>query len=263
MTRQIITQTLIAIMFLSRWPLQAVGQRLSIRHLSPEFEQTARYFGPAALLIGLLPALVIWLAGASGFSPLVSATLAVITLVATTGALHEDAIADVADGFGGGKTRQQKLKIMRDSRIGTYGACALVLTLILSIGILAQLMERGGAGFAASMLIAANVISTSLMVWPWANLPAARGEGLSTKFGLPSPDTAIFSALLGHAIALLFLWPTIGLVNMAFVLAVCWMAMFAFSALCRVQIGGHTGDTLGATKKILDLTLLLAIIVVT
>ena len=88
----------------------------------------------AGAVVGLVGALVLALTALLGLPPLLRAGLATAALVAATGALHEDGLADVADGFGGGATRARKLEIMRDSRIGAYGAIALALSLILRVG---------------------------------------------------------------------------------------------------------------------------------
>ena len=87
----------------------------------------------AGVAVGLVGALALALTGLIGLPPLIRAGLATAALVAATGALHEDGLADVADGFGGGATRAMKLDIMRDSRIGAYGAIALALALILRV----------------------------------------------------------------------------------------------------------------------------------
>jgi adenosylcobinamide-GDP ribazoletransferase len=106
----------------------------------------------AGVAVGLVGSLVLAITQGLGLPALFSATLATATLVAATGALHEDGVADVADGFGGGATRARKLHIMRDSRIGAYGAVALTLALILRVGALAAAL-KAGFWFAAGALI--------------------------------------------------------------------------------------------------------------
>src|SRR5437868_1519353 len=93
----------------------------------------------AGVVVGLIGALVYWIAWKLNVPPLPSAVLALAATVAVTGALHEDGLADVADGFGGGKTIERKLEIMRDSRIGTYGVCALILSFMLRAGALSAI----------------------------------------------------------------------------------------------------------------------------
>ena len=129
-------------------------------------------------------ALALGLADRLGLPPLVCAGLAVGALVIVTGALHEDGLADVADGFGGGATRERKLEIMRDSRIGAYGAAALALSLILRVAALSALLDHG-LGAAAAGLILAGAASRAAALAPLALLPAARADGLGAGAGAP------------------------------------------------------------------------------
>ena len=103
-------------------------------------------------------------------------------LVIATGALHEDGLADVADGFGGGATRARKLEIMRDSRIGAYGAIAIALALILRVGALTAALDGGfWRAASASMLVAA--LSRAAALTPLALLPPARADGAGAAAG--------------------------------------------------------------------------------
>jgi adenosylcobinamide-GDP ribazoletransferase len=112
--------------FFSRIPIRPAEH-------STEFRLAAAAWPLAGLAIAIAPAGVLLLASLAGLPPVITACLAVALLVALTGALHEDGLADVADGFGGGSNKAKKLAIMRDSRLGTYGALALVVTLIVRI----------------------------------------------------------------------------------------------------------------------------------
>jgi adenosylcobinamide-GDP ribazoletransferase len=262
--REALAHIITAAMFLSRLPLNRIAEALSDDDFEADFGETAGYFGLAAMLVALPSVLILWVASLFDLPSLVCATLAVATHTIVTGALHEDALCDVADGFGGGKTREDKLRIMRDSQIGTYGASALMLGFLLHIFLLAELLGIIGADGLALVIIAANMGSTVLMIWPWAALPPARSKGgLSASHGIPTRATARFALSITLPIVLLLMWLTIGLVSAIFVLAFGAAIMFGFTALCRQQIGGHTGDTLGATKKFSELGLLLALIVAT
>src|SRR5271163_3052019 len=95
----------------------------------------------AGLLVGLAGAIAYWLASRAHLPPEPAAVLALAVTLLLTGAIHEDGIADTADGFGGGKSREQKLAIMRDSRVGTYGACALGISLLSRWSALAVIAE--------------------------------------------------------------------------------------------------------------------------
>ncbi len=187
-----------------------------------------------------------------------------VVFVLTTGALHEDALADVADGFGGGADKKRKIEIMRDSQIGTYGATSLILSILLYLAFLVQIISSTNLLSAGLILIAANVASTSAMVWPWANMPPARDNGgLSSSHGVPSQETATMAGIIGFSIAFVLLGISIGIIVAVLALAFCAGSVFLFSIYCRKQIGGHTGDTLGATKKISELCLLFALIIAT
>ncbi len=107
-----------------------------------------------AVVGGLVGAAVYGFAHSLHIPPLPAAALAVAATAAVTGALHEDGLADVADGFGGGATRERKLDIMRDSRIGTYGVCALMLSFMLRVGALASLGDP--ASVAAALICAGS-----------------------------------------------------------------------------------------------------------
>jgi adenosylcobinamide-GDP ribazoletransferase len=134
-------------------------------------------------LIGLLGALVYWLAFHFALPPLLGPALAVAATLAITGCLHEDGLADTFDGFGGGAGRERKLEIMRDSRIGTYGACALTLSLLLRVGALASLAAPGPVALA---LIAAQPARACRCSCAGA---ARAADGLSADTGRPSPAT--------------------------------------------------------------------------
>src|SRR5258708_30078598 len=143
--------------------------------------------------VGAVGAAVYWLMHTLHVPDFPAAALAVAATVAATGALHEDGLADVADGFGGGATRERKLEIMRDSRIGTYGVCALVLSFMLRIGALASL---GGPALVAVALIAAHAMARAPMPAFMRLVPPARADGMSAQAGGPPRATAIAARLL-------------------------------------------------------------------
>ncbi|TIO34463.1 adenosylcobinamide-GDP ribazoletransferase, partial [Mesorhizobium sp.] len=158
-------------------------------------------------------------------------------------------LSDVADGFGGGKTRDRKLEIMRDSRIGTYGACALGISLLIRWSVLS---EFAGPVQVFWALIAAQAASRALLGAFMHLLPPARADGLSADAGTVSAETAIAGVVLG-AIALLAL----GLGGAVFALILLGLVFIAFRALCLNQIGGQTGDTVGALQQFGEIAILL------
>ena len=136
----------------------------------------------AGLVVGLVGALALALATLLGLPLLLRAGLATAALVVATGALHEDGLADVADGFGGGATRARKLEIMRDSRVGAYGAIAIALALILRVGALVAALD-GGFWRASLSLILVAALSRAAALTPLALLPPARADGAGAAAG--------------------------------------------------------------------------------
>tara|TARA_R110002110_G_scaffold97514_8_gene250392 strand:- start:3724 stop:4527 length:804 start_codon:yes stop_codon:yes gene_type:complete len=163
--------------------------------------------------------------------------LALATLV--TGAMHEDGLADCADGFWGGWTTARRLEIMKDSQIGTYG----VLALVLSMGIRWQAIVLLMNGDALFGVIYVEVISRAAMVWVMYRLPNARKSGLSDQTGRPEAATCGVAIALAAAAALLTPAPIP-------VMFAAILATFGFARLARSKIGGQTGDVLGATQQI-------------
>ena len=157
--------------------------RLPLAHQMPiakgELSQalwTAPVVGAA---VGLLGAAVYGLAQALYLPPLPAAVLAIAATLAVTGGLHEDGLADVADGFGGGATRERKLEIMHDSRIGTFGVCALILSFMLRV---AALTNLGDPGLVAAVLVAAHAAGRAPLAAFMRLIPAARTDGMSASF---------------------------------------------------------------------------------
>lgn len=206
---------------------------------------TVRAWPVVGLLVGAFAGLVLWGGAHLGLHPLAAAVLALIAGVLVTGALHEDGLADVADGFGGGASKAKKLAIMKDSHIGTYGALALVL----GIGFKAtSLGSFNGPGMAAGALVGAHVLSRAMMPLMMVVMNPARTGGLGRGAGVPSRDDAVITAILGVLIAFLVLGLGPGL--LAAGLAAGGMA--AVGWLAQRQIGGFTGDVLGAAQQVAE-----------
>jgi adenosylcobinamide-GDP ribazoletransferase len=200
-------------------------------------------------LIGLLGASVYWIAFQLDLPPLLGAALAVAATLAATGCLHEDGLADTFDGLGGG-SEERKLEIMRDSRIGTYGACALTLSLLLRVGALASLAAPGPVALA---LIAASAGGRAMLPLFLRLVPPARPDGLSADAGRPSPASVVAAALLGFVVLLCSLGAGRSVVALLWLLAVLGL----MRRLCLRQIGGQTGDTAGALEQIGEIAILL------
>ena len=236
--------------FLTRIP---VGRRPGRDEsgLDAPLQRPVRAFPIVGGVIGLFAGLIYAVSSGIGLPDIVSAVLAVGALALVTGALHEDGLSDMADGFGGGRTRADKLAIMKDSRIGAYGVIALVVAIAAKVGAVVD-MERTGLVIAA--MVAAAAVSRAAMPAVALWLEPARSEGLAADAGLP-PSTHVWT---GVAIALVL---AVGLLTwaglVAFVVAACGAACVA--RLARWQIGGYTGDVLGGVQQMTELLFLLAV----
>lgn len=200
--------------------------------------------------IGALAALAFLVAELLGCGDAPAALIALAAGLALTGALHEDGLADVADGFGGGNSPEEKLAIMRDSRHGSFGVIALVLSVGLRAAALGTIGEPLHAGLA---LIAAHAASRGALPPLMRILAPARADGLGAMAGRPSLAVAIVAVALGGVIALAVLGPRTG----AIALALSAVALAFAAMLAHRQIGGYTGDVLGFFQQIGEIVMLL------
>ncbi len=206
----------------------------------------------AGVAVGLAGALVLALTALLGLPTLLRAGLATAALIAATGALHEDGLADVADGFGGGTTRAMKLDIMRDSRIGAYGALALALALILRVGALAAALD-GGFSRASLGLIVVAALSRAAALTPLALLNPARAEGAGAAAGRLEPEALAAGWGSALIIALVLGLASLGFAHALVAALASGGAAWAMVALARRAIGGQTGDVAGAAQQLAEI----------
>ena len=234
---------LFAFQFLTRLPLP----RLPFDEGS--LSRAAGFFPLVGLVLGLAAAGVSYVL-VPHLGRVTAAKLVVVFLVVITGALHEDGLADAADGFGGGWGREQVLSIMRDSRIGSYGAIALVLTLLLRVGLLAEIPVNRWL----PCIVSAHVLCR------WTTLPlsvvlnAARsddGQGARIAQKI-SRGSLLFGSLFSCAICVYFLHG----VFWAPVLAACAVTL-ATGLYYKHRIGGVTGDCFGLTNQLTEIAIYL------
>ncbi|HEY7246200.1 MAG TPA: adenosylcobinamide-GDP ribazoletransferase [Xanthobacteraceae bacterium] len=204
----------------------------------------------AGLGVGAIGAVVYGAMARIGMPSGPAAALALASAMAITGCLHEDGLADTTDGFGGGKDREQKLGIMRDSRLGTYGACALLGSLLLRWSALATIADPRSVAFA---LIASHAAARAPLPSFMRLVPAARSDGLSAAAGAPSPESAAMAWVIGAAALIAGLNPAAG-VSALLLLAAATTAM-AWATVR--QIGGQTGDVVGALEQVNEVLILL------
>jgi adenosylcobinamide-GDP ribazoletransferase len=219
----------------------------------PDFARIAWAAPLAGALVGLAGAVALTLAHALRLPGVISATIALAAMILVTGALHEDGLADVADGFGGGFTRERKLEILSDSRLGTYGVVALVLALMLRAGAIGASMRYGELHAAAALALCGALARFGALA-PIALLKPARadGAGAAASLGVGPPQlrqAGVTAAILAVALGLVALGVTAAL----FAMVVAFGAALAIVSLSRRQIGGQTGDVAGAAAASAEL----------
>jgi adenosylcobinamide-GDP ribazoletransferase len=210
-----------------------------------DLRRTVWTYPVVGAVLGLLGAAVFWVATAIGLPPALAASWTLGAMLLLTGALHEDGLADTADGFGGGRDPASRLRIMRDSRIGAYGALALMLSLALR-GVAITLLAH--PAYVAAALVAAGALGrAAIIVVPHA-APPARQDGLAAGLAEVPFDATAWG--LAAAVALTLLLLPFGTA----VLAVLGSAIvgLAMASLATRDIGGHTGDILGATEVLTE-----------
>ena len=201
--------------------------------------------------IGAAAALIFLLAQLLGLAAWPAGLLAVLASIAITGALHEDGLADTADGLFGGHDRDARLAIMRDSRHGSFGVLAIVMSVLMRAAALAASGDviRGGLA-----LIAAHAASRAALPAVMRALPPARADGLGATVGAPGTAGVAGAAAIGALVILAVLGPVSGAIS----LCLAWLAIFAVARFARRQVSGYTGDVLGANEQVGEIVMLLA-----
>jgi len=240
------------IAFFSRLPVPPILGKVS--EGMPDLPRSTRAMPIVGLFLGLVAMVPATLFDALTFTaPLPAMLLAVMTIATMaiiTGGLHEDGFADVADGFWGGHTKERKLDIMKDSRLGAYGAIALSFSLLLRISILSYLFENYGVQVGGIAYLASCVVSRVPILHVWYTLPAARTNGISASIGQPNTQSYAIGIALGAIATAICIVPYFGLLS-----ALSAFTMVVLSALlvvrtARKHIDGQTGDVLGSSQQL-------------
>lgn len=236
---------LTAVQFLTRCPVPA-----SVGHSPAQLDRATRYFPLVGACVGAWGAVVFVVANAGLPAP-VAAVLSVAATVLATGAFHEDGLADTCDGLFGGWTRDDALRIMKDSRIGSFGAAGLGLVLGLKVAALAGLA-------APAAIVAAHACSRFMAVCVIGALPYVRESEQGAKAkpvagGVGRTELAV-AALCGLLPLLLLGWRAVPALLAAGVVTSVLALWF------RRRLGGYTGDCLGATQQVAEAAVLLAVL---
>lgn len=254
---------LVAVQFFTRIPV--TGRLGAWVGYSPAMMRAAAGYYPAVgwLVGGVAAAVFLVVQAALGpgtFAPLVAAALSTLAGILLTGAFHEDGLADLADGLGGSYDRLRALEIMKDSRVGAFGALALCLALVIKVALLGLLGERGGT-LAAVALLLGHVLSRGLstgvirLMPHVGDLAGSKSKPLAEAVSDASLLLSAFwcAAVLGLGIWQLG-WVAAAAALLGGLLAFGWMARLLWR---RLQ--GFTGDGLGATQQVIELAVYLGL----
>lgn len=226
----------------------------------PNFQETdlndsVQYFPLVGLVVGAIAALVFWLAHLVLPLP-IAVLLSMGASIYLTGAFHEDGLADAADGLGGGWQKEQVLTIMQDSRIGSYGAVALLMVLLTKFQALIHL----NAMLLPLVLIVAHTLSRFAAVVVIYTQSYVRAEGkskpLATHLSRQQLLIAAFFGVLPLILFALYIGQPLVLISVLPVVMVWWW----FSRLLKRRLGGYTGDCLGAMQQITELAFYIGVL---
>lgn len=235
----------LATALLTRVPLPALPS------VEPDdIARAVRAYPLVGAVVGLVLGLVMVAVLSVGVPALVAASITLAIGLLVTGALHEDGLADTADGLGGGRDVATKLNIMRDHHIGSYGTLALVLTMVIKAACLQHL-----ALGALPALVTAHALSRAVLGGLLAGLPPARPDGLARLVGRPSFGIVAQSALLGIGVVVM---TAEAADDAALMVAVAGATAWAMGLLALRHVGGVTGDICGATQQAVETMVLIA-----
>jgi adenosylcobinamide-GDP ribazoletransferase len=229
-------------------------------HALPDFTRIPRMLPVAGAVVGAVGAAALLAASWLGLPPMAMAAVTLAALALATGAFHEDGLADMADGFWGGSTPARRLEIMADSRIGSYGATALAIALLLRFSAIAGLVAQAGAGRTALALVATAAISRVAGLIPLWALPPARPDGKSAAVGRPTDRTMGTACAITVVLAVLLLAPGFGIVKAAMALALGGLSAWPLMRLAKAKVGGQTGDVAGAVSQVAEAVVLLGLL---
>jgi len=251
--RDIGADLVMALRFFSRLP---TGSR---PFEAPDLSRIAIALPFASVIIAIGPALLL-LVLSFVLPGYFAAALAVGAMLAVTGAMADDALADAADGVVGGSTPERRLEIMKDSRHGTYGVAALCLYIVLRVVALGSIATIHPVA-AAAIWIATTVLARSGCLWLSLELPSARSNGVSASAGRVGRGSFGIGLLFSVVIAFIAAAPFTSVVALVLAFLATGLIAWGWTSICRKLVGGQTGDLIGALQALIEigvLTVLLA-----
>lgn len=238
------------------WLALGFFTRLPVKSVTGSLGEAARAFPLAGLVVGLIGALVYFVAMEIGLSGLLAALLAVAATGIVTGALHEDGWADVCDALGARGGVEKRLEILRDSRLGSYGGLALIFSTSIKVAAIANL---GAPELVAGAMVASHTLARGVLPLVMARMTLARSNGLAVDAGRPSQAAANWSLTIALLIAVVAVAPIAALVALLAALAATWLV----AKLAQKKFGGYTGDVLGAVEQVAEMAILINLVTLT
>ena len=202
--------------------------------------------------VGAIGGAVYWIAHSLSCPPALAALCALVAMILATGALHEDGLADFADGLAG-DSKERSLSIMRDHEIGTYGVIALLMSLAMRATAITLIAEPRAV---MAALIAADAASRLSAVLIMVALPPARSDGMSASVG--SPTAGLAAIALGVTFVIAWLLLPFGVALLLIVSA--GVSAIVLGRVARTRLGGQTGDVLGASSQICECLALIVLV---
>ncbi|WP_171340900.1 adenosylcobinamide-GDP ribazoletransferase [Vibrio coralliilyticus] len=239
----------LALGFFSRLPIPQ-----STPYSESRMNQAGRYFALVGLCLGALCAAVYWLAE-SILGPNVAVVGMMVFSLLLTGAFHEDGLTDMADGIGGGMTLEKRLTIMKDSRIGTYGASALVMALLGKYVLLTELAPLTNV---LLVIVAAYTLSRAVAASLIYDMPYVSDSDASKSKPLANQQSKSELAILAVSALMPLLWFDFELVAVIVGITVIFRIMFKHWLMKR--IGGFTGDCLGGAQQTMELLIYMIVL---
>ncbi len=252
--RRMLEDFLLALTLLTRIPVPHFDLQTKANHGSAFWA-----YPIVGALVGAIGAAVFAAATYLGLGASVAVVVAMAAMVLATGAFHEDGFADYCDGIGGGLTRAKKLTIMRDSRLGTYGAAGLLFWFALTAllyGELATATWQPQVGGMAAIFICLGALQRAFIGVPLMMLSRARDDGLTAN----TPPTSLHLVAIAFVIAIVPCWVAFGWNVMVAMFGAALAASLAMTGISAKYLGGRTGDALGATATVASIAALMALV---
>ncbi len=244
-----------AISFYSIFPI------ISANHQTPNFNHLALALPFAGLLIGILPALILFILLIIGLPSIISAIISVAIYAFISGAMAEDAIGDSFDGLFGGKNIAQRLEILKDSKMGTYGIIAIVLYLLVKIFALSALASI--SALAASLIwLGVSILARSTSLYLMVKLPPARKSGASANIGKLNKIPFIIGMIFATILGFIFIAPFVSIFALILAIIFMFVTSLFWTKICDKLLNGQTGDLIGALQALNEIVVFCAILIV-